>query len=92
MEANMELVRQRREKAVTLNKKERKLVHEYKVSQKVLILIGGLDLKLNLHQGPYEIKLVNKLNGTLHIWRKGYIKPINTRKVRPYYSTLQGGN
>lgn len=83
MEANVELVLQGREKAVTQNnarENKRRLVHEYKVGQKVLILSGGLDPKLKLHQGPYEIKSVNKSNGTLHIRRKGYIEPIKLSK------------
>ena len=58
----------------------------------MLILSGGMDPKLKLHQGPYRVLSYNKLNGTLHIQRKNYVEPINVRLVRPYFRSIQGGD
>ena len=90
MEANMELVRQRREAAIyKTNQREnkRRIAYDYKPGDKILILVGGynLDPKLELHHGPYKVLGFNKSNGTLTIRRKNYIEPINIRNVRPYF-------
>ena len=89
MEANTELVRQRREAAIyKSNQREnkRRIAYDYKPGDKVLILVGGyLDPKLELHHGPYKVIGFNKSNGTLTIRRKNYTEPINIRNVRPYF-------
>lgn len=89
MEANMELVRQRREAAIfKANQREnkRRIAYSYKPGDKILILSGGyLEPKLKLHEGPYKVLGFNKSNGTLTIRRRNYIEPINIRNVRPYF-------
>ena len=95
MEVNVELVRQRRATAIAANNQRenrRRIACDYKEGDKVLILSGGLDPKLQLHQGPYKVLAVNKSNGILHIKRKGYVEPINIRNVRPYFGTIRGGD
>ena len=95
MEVNVELVRQRRATAIAANNQRenrRRIAYDYKEGDKVLILSGGLDPKLQLHQGPYKVLAVNKSNGILHIKRKGYVEPINIRNVRPYFGTIRGGD
>jgi transposase InsO family protein len=88
VEANMELVRLRREAAVrqnNLRENKRRIKHTYHVGDKVLILSGGLDPKLQLHSGPYKVVGVNQSTGTLSIQRRNYVEPINIRNVRPYF-------
>jgi hypothetical protein len=95
VEANMELVRQRRTAAIRVtNEREnkRRVAYNYKPGDRVLILAGGLDPKLKLHEGPYRVISYNKSNGTLHIQRRNYIEPINIRLVRPYFGTNRGGD
>ncbi len=89
VEANVELVRQRREAAIRTNKareNKRHVAHAYQQpGDKVLILPNSLDPKLKLNQGPYKVISYDKSNGTLHIQRKHYVEPINIRNVRPYF-------
>jgi transposase InsO family protein len=95
MEANMELVRQRRLTAIQRNntrENKRRIAYDYKPGDKVLILAGGMDPKLKLHQGPYAVLSYNKSNGILHISRNNYVEPINVRLVRPYFGTIRGGD
>jgi transposase InsO family protein len=94
-EANMELIRQRRSAAIQQNNQrenKRRIAYDYKPGDQVLILSGGMDPKLQLHQGPYKVLSYNKLNGTLHIHRNNYVESINIRQVRPYFGTIQGGD
>ena len=95
MEANVELVRQRRANAIAVNterENRRRIAYDYKEGDKVLILSGGLDPKLKLHSGPYKVLSVNKSTGTLHIRRNNYVEPINIRNVRPYFGASRGGD
>jgi len=88
MEANVEHVRTLRENAIYKNNQrenKRRIKHNYKEGDKVLILSGGLDPKLQLHQGPYKVLSYDKASGTLHIQRRNYVEPINIRNVRPYF-------
>ena len=58
MEANVELVRQRREAAIHVNnarENKRRIAYDYKAGDKVLVLSQTLDPKLKLHEGPYEV-------------------------------------
>ena len=89
MEANVEVVRQRREAAILRNNKrenKRRIKHTYHVGDRVLIISGGLDPKLELNKGPYRVVGVNQSTGTLSIRRRNYIEPINVRLVRSYFS------
>ena len=95
MLADIELIRQRREAAIRKNndrENRRRIAYDYKAGDKVLILSGGLDPKMRLHQGPYRVVSYNKSNGTLHIIRKNYLEPINIRNVRPYFGAIRGGD
>jgi len=95
MEANMELVRQRRATAIAkgnLRENKRRIKYDYKQGDQVLILAGGLDPKLKLHEGPFKVLSYNKSSGTLHIKRRNYIEPINVRRVRPYFGSNRGGD
>ena len=88
VEADMELVKARRQKAIDRNNErenKRRLAHTYKKGDKVLILTSKLDPKLKLHQGPYEVLGYNKESGTLHISRRHYRDSINVRLVRPHF-------
>ena len=88
MVADVELVRQRRQAAIAVNnarENKRRIAHQYKPGDKVLILSGGLDPKLKLNEGPFRVLSYNKSSGTLHIRRRNYIEPINIRQVRPYF-------
>lgn len=95
VEANVELVRQRREQAIlksNARENKRRIAYKYKPGDQVLILSGRLDPKLKLHQGPYKVLNYDQSTGTLHISRKNYIEPINIRNVRPYFGTSRGGD
>jgi len=95
MVADVELVRQRRQAAIAVNnarENKRRIAYDYKEGDKVLVLSGGLDPKLKLHEGPFRVVSFNKSNGTLHIRRKNYIEPINMRQVRPYFGAIRGGD
>jgi len=95
MEADMELVRQRRATAIAkgnLRENKRRIKYDYKQGDQVLILAGGLDPKLKLHEGPFKVLSYNKSSGTLHIKRRNYIEPINVRRVRPYFGSNRGGD
>ena len=88
IEADIELARQRREKAVYINNQRenrRRIKYHYKKGDRVLILSGGMDPKLQLHHGPFKVLSYNKASGTLHIKRRHYVEPINIRNVRPYF-------
>ena len=88
IEADMELVKARRQRAIDQNNERentRRIKHNYKVGDKVLLLTHRLDPKMKLHQGPYEVTGYNKESGTLHISRRNYRDSINIRLVRPYF-------
>jgi hypothetical protein len=89
IEANIELVRRRREAVIQKNnttENKRRIAHTYKEGDKVLILSGGLlDPKLQLHEGPFKVLSFDKHTGTLRIQRKNYIEPVNIRRVRPFF-------
>ena len=95
MEADVELVRQRRLAAIKQNntrENRRRIAYDYKKGDKVLILTNYMDPKLKLHEGPYKVLSYNKSNGTLHIKRNNYVEPINIRNVRPYFGAIRGGD
>lgn len=95
VEANIELVRQRRQAAIIHNNERenrRRIAYDYKPGDRILILSGGLDPKLKLHEGPYTVLSYNKANGILHIQRKNYVEPIHIRRVRPYFGSIRGGD
>ena len=89
-EANTELVQWHCQAAILHNnarENKRRIAYNYQPGDKVLILAGGMDPKLALHQGPFEVLHFNKANGTLQIHRKNYIESINMRLVRPYFGS-----
>ena len=88
MDANVELVRQRREasiRASNVRENKRRIAYDYEPGHYVLVLSSRLDPKLQLHQGPYKVLSYNKSNGTLHIQRNSYVESINIRRVRPFF-------
>jgi len=94
VEASIHLARQRREVAIEQNnarENRRRIAHNYIQGDKVLILSGGMDPKLQLHEGPYKVLSYDKATGTLRIQRKNYIEPINVRRVRPYFDKRKVG-
>ena len=91
----MEFIRQRRQVAIEHNNErenKRRVAHDYKPGDKILILADRLDPKLRLNQGPFKVVSFNKTNGTLLIKRNNYIEPINMRLVRPYFGSSRGGD
>ena len=89
MEADMDMVRLRRQKAAIVNNERenrRRYKHKYKPGDKVLIMTQRLDPKLKLNDGPYTVESYNQVNGTLQIRRGNYIEPINVRLVRPFFT------
>lgn len=89
IETDMELVRQRRQRAITQNtarENRSRIAHRYKAGDQVLILTQKLDQKLKLHEGPYDVLGYSKAHGTLHIRRRHYTDSINVRLVRPQLS------
>ena len=95
IQADMELVRLRRQRAAERNnvrENKRRIKYKYKPGDKVLILTNKLDPKLKLNQGPYKVIHYNEANGTLQIRRGNYIEPINIRLVRPYFGRHSGGD
>jgi hypothetical protein len=92
VEANVELVRQRREAAIRNNyarENRRRIAHAYQPGDKVSILPTDMDPNLKLNQGPCKVAGYDANNGTLHTQRMHYMEPINTRIVRLYYGRSQ---
>ena len=88
IEADMELIRRRRRAAASANnirENKRRIKHDYKPGDKVLMLPAFNDPKLALNKGPFVVESYNKANGTLQIRRGNYIEPVNIRLVRPYF-------
>jgi hypothetical protein len=70
IEANVEHIRTLRENAIYKNNQrenKRRIKYDYQEGDRVLVLSGGLDPKLKLHQGPYRVLSYDKASGTLHI-------------------------
>jgi hypothetical protein len=89
MEADMDMVRLRRQQAAIVNNErenKRRYKHKYKPGDKVLIMTQRLDPKLKLNDGPYTIEAYNQVNGTLQIHQGNCIEPINIRLVRPFFT------
>ena len=88
MVADIELVRKRREAAIyknNLRENKRRIPYKYEEGQQVLLLRGGLDPKLQVHDGPFKVRGYDKASGTLYIQRNKYIESVNVRLVRPYF-------
>jgi hypothetical protein len=88
MEVNVELVRARRAQAIHKNNERenrRRIKHDYKAGDRVLVIAGGLDPKMKLHQGPYKVLSFDRASGTLQIKRRNYVEPINMHNVCPYF-------
>mmetsp|Transcript_119887 Transcript_119887/g.346396 ORF Transcript_119887/g.346396 Transcript_119887/m.346396 type:complete len:492 (-) Transcript_119887:104-1579(-) len=95
IEADIELLRQRRRQAATINnarENKRRIAYQYKPGDRVLILAQRLDPKMKQHEGPYRVIDYNSANGTLQIRRNNYIESINIRLVRPYFGRHSGGD
>ena len=78
----------KRNSAITSNVRENtsRLLHEYKVGDKVLIL--SYDVKAKMDQpteGPYVITKVYPSHGTVKIDRGGYQEVIHIRRLKPFH-------
>jgi hypothetical protein len=97
IQANMELIRQRRLKAVIKNNKrenKQQIACSYQEGDYVLIISGQApnEPKLKLDEGPYIVLIYNELNRILHIQRRNYVEPIHIRRDRPYFGAIQRGD
>jgi hypothetical protein len=63
----------------------KRLRHEYKVGDKVLLTVPGINPKLSTpRKGPYPITRVYS-NGTIRIQRGAVTERVNIRRVTPYF-------
>ena len=88
MQTNMELVRQRRQKAIEQNntrENRRRIKHTYKAGDKILVLPNAMDPKMQLNRGPYRVISYDASSGTVRIQRNNYEEPLNIRRIRPYF-------
>jgi transposase InsO family protein len=70
IEANVEHIRTLRENAIYKNNQrenKRRIKYDYQEGDRVLVLSGGLDPKLKLHQGPYRVLSYDKASGTTEL-------------------------
>ncbi len=76
------------------NAKENKkrLAHEYKVGDKVLLEKGGKQPKMAApREGPYEITKVSA-NGTVSIQKGVVTQRVNIRRLTPYFERRPSGS
>ena len=81
----------RNTQAVTDNLKEnsRRIRHEYKIGDKILIFLSADERRKQkkigdqVTEGPYKIKMIYR-NGTVKILRGAYEETISIRRLRPY--------
>ena len=81
------IAQQKQESIIKSNTKENKkrIQHEYKVGDKVLLTKPGILRKmLTPYSGPYEVQQIFT-NGTLTIMKGAVIQRVNVRRVIPYH-------
>jgi transposase InsO family protein len=85
--ANWARIRANRQRMINqsnLRENKKRLVHDYKVGDKVLLTKPGLLRKLSTpRSGPYLVKAVHT-NGTIHIQRGVIKERVNIRRVTPF--------
>ena len=80
VEADLELVRQRRCRAAEKNDKrenEKRITFRHKPSMKTLVLPQHMDPKMKTNEGHCKVVNCNEANGTLQMLRNDHVKPIN---------------
>ena len=93
--ANWASIALRKQKIINQsNAKENKkrLQHEYKVGDKVLLEKGGIQPKMAApREGPYEITKVSA-NGTVRIQKGVVTQRVNIRRLTPYFERRPSGS
>ena len=78
-------IRQRKQNLINKNNKREnagRVIHEYKVGEKVLLKRGNENKYESPYQGPFEILKVND-NGTVHLTVNSVTDSYNTRTPCP---------
>ena len=86
--ANWEYIRQRKQDLINKNNKREnagRVIHEYKVGEKVLLKRGNENKYESPYQGPFEILKVND-NGTVRLTVNSVTDTYNIRRLVPYTS------
>jgi transposase InsO family protein len=86
--ANWARIRERRQEEMTRNNRrenQRRIRHEYKVGDKVLLDTPGILPKLRTpRSGPYVVQQVHT-NGTVRIQRGAISERVNIRRLTPFF-------
>ena len=86
--ANWEYIRKRKQNLINKNNKREnagRVLHEYKVGEKVLLKRGNENKYESPYQGPFEILKVND-NGTVRLTVNSVTDTYNIRRLVPYVS------
>ena len=85
--ANWARIRANRQRMIdqsNIRENKKRLIHEYKVGDKILLDKPGLLRKLSTPRtGPYLVRKVHT-NGTIHIQRGAVTERVNIRRVTPF--------
>ena len=80
-------MRQRKQRKIDMNlqrQNARRLHHDYRVGEEVLLLQKDLQGKLEPKAtGPFRITRVHT-NGTVSVNRGAYVERLNIRRIKPY--------
>ena len=75
-----------------IKENKKRLHHEYKVGDKVLLEKGGIQQKMAApREGPYEITKVST-NGTICIKKGAITQRVNIRRITPYFEQGPSGS
>jgi len=88
-EANWEYIRERKQKIIAKNNKAenaKRIPHQYKVGDKVLLKRGTENKYETPYKGPYTILKVND-NGTIRMQVNNVEDTYNIRRLTPYLGT-----
>ena len=80
MEADLELVRQRRRRTAEKNDKgenKKRIAFRCKPGMKMLASPQRMDLKMKTNEGPHKVVNCNETNGALQTLRNNHVEPIN---------------
>jgi hypothetical protein len=89
-----EIVQRKQEQIIRDNAREnsRRIVHEYKVGDQVLINKPGILRKMSTpREGPYTVIRVHT-NGTVRVQRGPVATRINIRRLTPYHERTASGS
>jgi hypothetical protein len=87
--ANWEIIRMRKQNLINKNNKRenaKRIEHEYKLGQPVLLKRGTENKYEAPYSGPYNILKVND-NGTVRLMVKSVTDTYNIRRLLPYHET-----